>query len=884
MRKRAHARPQPGLDYLAGFMHSLAEDRARLAEIRAAYDQLSLLGQLLSAGTDISAMRGEFNRQADILLEQLVREQHKKALLHLGAAAGIAVDVLTRNLFERTADIGFLATDSEIRRFAEAGCDDPARTSDPFASMKLLSRFTEYVEKYSVYHNIMLLSPSGEVLLQLDGNNPVSASQDQLIGEALTTDAGYVEIFRPSDLLPGDPSPLIYAYRVMSEDGTRPVAILCLCFRFQDECRRIFDSLVAPDDWTVITLLDATGRVIASSDTNQFPLGVTLEAVADDACRIVRFAGREYLATTRRTHGYQGYRVPGWVAHALTPLNHAFESSGCEELAMVPDDFLAGVLETSTLFSPELKAIPREAARIQDELNRSVWNGHVWLCRDPDAAQNAGFAKILLREIGHTGEHTRTVFASAIANLYKAVISSTLFDCGTQAALAIDILDRNLYERANDCRWWALTPCFREILAQPGNIDAGQRARLTDVLRRINALYTVYSNLMLFDGSGKVVAVSNPADNDWLGRRLEAAWVRPTLNLADTQHYTQSAFEPSPLYDGRPTYIHAATVRAPDSNEPVGGIAIVFDAEPQFRAMLDDILPRQTDGSPVPDTFAVFAGRDGRVMATTAPHIETGTPLLIGSEFFNLGRGESFTNIVIFDGRYYAVGSTMSAGYREYRSGETAQRDDVLALVFRPLSAGIVDGERLARQRMPVAQQTAAKRQTGANGVDIACFHIAGNWYGIRAEQVIEAVACEHLTPLPEHGNNLCGCLMYRGEALSVIDPAPLLASRTPSPERRRAGDRGQRQIVVLESGRNGPRFGILIDQLAAVSEIPAGRIEALPEMMSDGTSLIDALVKPIDEAGERRILILLSPERMLRRLGCLPTPSAWQPDTQTAR
>ena len=30
-----------------------------------------------------------------------------------------------------------------------------------------------------------------------------------------------------------------------------------------------------------------------------------------------------------------------------------------------------------------------------------------------------------------------------------------------------DIMDRNLYERANDCRWWALSPVLREGLAAP---------------------------------------------------------------------------------------------------------------------------------------------------------------------------------------------------------------------------------------------------------------------------------------------------------------------------------------------------------------------------------------------------------------------------------
>jgi len=33
------------------------------------------------------------------------------------AKAQVAVDIVIRNLFERTADIGFLATDDDIREF-----------------------------------------------------------------------------------------------------------------------------------------------------------------------------------------------------------------------------------------------------------------------------------------------------------------------------------------------------------------------------------------------------------------------------------------------------------------------------------------------------------------------------------------------------------------------------------------------------------------------------------------------------------------------------------------------------------------------------------------------------------------------------------------------
>ncbi|HEX6735092.1 MAG TPA: cache domain-containing protein, partial [Azonexus sp.] len=335
MRKRTISRPQPRLADLARHMHGLHADQKQLTEIQGAYDNLALLGQLLCAGTDISRMRQDFNELAGQLLDQLAREHYKKAALNLGAGARVAIDVLVRNLFERTADIGFLASDSEICAFAAAGDDAtaPARAA-------LEARFAEYVRKYSVYHDIILLSPAGDVLARLDTAAPQGRSADPLVAAALVSEAPYLEVFRPSDLLPGSASPLLYARRVDGADG-KAVGVLCLCFRFADECQRIFDSLVAADDWTVLTVLDAEGRVIASSDLHQVPSGVRLETVRDEDCRVVRFAGREYLATTRPAQGYQGYAGPGWLGHALAPLEHAFTAGDADELARVPEDYLA---------------------------------------------------------------------------------------------------------------------------------------------------------------------------------------------------------------------------------------------------------------------------------------------------------------------------------------------------------------------------------------------------------------------------------------------------------------------------------------------------------------------------------------------------------------
>lgn len=864
MKRRQSERSVADLAYLTRFMSGLHEDQRKLREIQSVYDNLTLLGQLLCAGTDITGMRSDFNDLAAELLDQLARELRKKAVRSLGSDARVAIDILVRNLFERTADIGFLATDEDVCAFAEDVGRDAHVARDRSRVAALVERFDEYVKKYSVYHNIILLSPDGKVLAQLDRDNPVAESSDRLIREALSTSEPYVEVFRKTDLLPGEDSPLIYAYRVMSADGSRPVGVLCLCFRFHDECARIFDGLLAEDDWTVITLLDGDCRVISSSDPYQFPVGAQLECCDGDEARIVRFAGREYLATTRASQGYQGYMGPGWVGHALAPLNHAFEMAVAHELEAVPERLREGVLATTTLFSQALRDIPLRATRIQRELNRAVWNGTLWLTRDAHAL-NGSFAKVLLWEIGSTGVRTRNVFSESTTNLYETVVSSVLYDCSSQASLAMDIMDRNLYERANDCRWWALTSAFRESLAAGRAFEPAERERLTGILKTINGLYTVYSNLLVFDAQARIVAVSNPAYADMVGETLHADWVRETLALPDTQSYCVSDFVPSALYGGQSTYVYSAAIRSPDAEaQPVGGIAIVFDSTPQFIAMLRDALPRTEDGHIVDGAIAVFAERDGRIVASTDEVLAIGSKLDIGRAFFDLPAGDACANVVSHQGRYYAVGSRTSAGYREYKSADDAYRNDVVALVLVPLSDRVLSAGSLESDRSATGQYMT--RPAGAeDALEIATFYIGSSWYGVRAAHVIEAADRCSITPVPGVPPWVRGCTMYQGRPISVFDLTPLLPGKP--------GLKGGGQLVVLGMPEQDLRFGILVDELGDIPEIPLGRIDPVPAMLGQsGASMTESLVRPDPAAPGRDILVVLSLEAIMRRLATATT------------
>ena len=721
-----------------------------------------------------------------------------------------------------------------------------------------MERFRAYQRKYSVYSDIVLLSTSGEVLARLDETSGPARSRDPLIDECLATSAAYIETYRQSDLQPGDEQALIYSYRVMSSDGRSIVGVLCLCFRFADECRRVFSGLIGSNDWCVITLVDRNGRVIASSDEHQAPLAARIAESLQAETHVVRFAGRPFLSTICRSNGYQGYLGPGWCGHAMLPLEFAFNTDDDSALVQgVAPEQLAAIMASETLFSEALRDIPRAASSIQAELNRAVWNGNVALAGT--ASANSSFSKTLLREIGQTGMRTRDLFAQAIANMNQTVVSSIMRDCRAKAALSIDIMDRNLYERANDCRWWALTTAFREALARPP-LDANRAHDITKILATINGLYTVYANLVLFDANGRIVAVSNPEYRERVGQTLDRSWVRETLALGNSESYCVSAFEPSDLYADRHTYIYCAAICALEARgRVVGGIAIVFDSAPQFPAMLSESLPRAENGEIKLGAFGVFLDRDGRVIASSRGDLAIGSALNLGYEELPRAPGASWQKLLPFEGKLYAVGACHSSGYREYKSHSDPYRNDVTAVVFLPLATQAPQGRRAARSvALRLAHKTpryGAQEQT----LDLASFAVGANWYAVPADDVVEAVQPHVMASLPGAPPYIRGCVKVRDSVLAVLDLAMLLdgtSSRRPSPQT-------VETVVIVRAGKGRPDSGLWVDELGDTPEVASSRMVPACDVIRTQSVLIDKVVAPDAARGDDSMLILLSTDRL---------------------
>ncbi|MDR3394854.1 MAG: chemotaxis protein CheW [Parasulfuritortus sp.] len=833
------------LGKLVRYMRGVEEYREELGQLQASWDTLTLLGQLSGTAGGMNGTREAFARLTGALLDHLALETSNKTRADLRAKTQNAIDILVRNLFERTADIGFLAADDDVGDFLA----DP--DADPSAMQE---RFKEYVAKYSVYSDIVLFDQSGNIRARLK-DTPAQMSQCPLITEAMATASPYVEYYGEADFLRPGQQRLVYACRVKDKGG-EAAGVLALVFRLDNEMRGIFSKLVQPDDWTVLSCVTPEGVVIASSSAIQLPVGAQLPVLALSATgELVRFAGRQYLAVSCQTHGYQGYMGPGWIGVGLLPVEFAFDRDDSTLLSNIDATVMDAVMQHPDFFSEELRNIPRQAEKIQQDLNCSVWNGSV---RQVDNKRdNANFSKILLWEISNTGRKTQSVFEQSISNLHQTVVATILQNSLSRASFAIDVMDRNLYERANDCRWWALNATFRRVLAQ-SVINPSDAALCAEVLVYINNLYTVYENLILFDARGKVIAVSKPEYRELVGRLLNEEWVGRSLLILTSQGYAVSDFVPTPLYDNRPTYLYAAAVRHPDGNSTVGGVGIVFDAALQFEAMLNDAMPRDDTGNVVKDAFALFARRDGKIIASTDKRFEVGKHFGHDAGVSGLASGKGHSRIIAIDGHHFAVGAAMSAGYREYKTSD-GYLNDISAVCAFPLG-DIRSGSGAVKRSH--ARDARMRRSGGTNSVEIATFYIGGHWLGVMASDVVEAINDDGLVPpTGSNGELVAGFKSYQGKIITVMRLHGLI----PNSEERTSSN----HIVVIRT-QGKTCMGLLVDSLGDIPEVEQNDIQPLRDMTATigmlTVGVVRNLVNPEDPS---RLLSLISLDRLCSRLGC---------------
>ncbi|MGY6500844.1 MAG: methyl-accepting chemotaxis protein [Acidimicrobiales bacterium] len=243
----------------------------------------------------------------------------------------------------------------------------------------------------------------------------------------------------------------------------------------------------------------------------------------------------------------------------------------------------------------------------------------------------AGFG-VVAREVGEVSSQV-----DQIAQAFTGELASALDDLGELGASlvaqvrgqrladlalnAIDVIDRNLYERSCDVRWWATDAAMVDVCSRPDEGTAGHAsARLGVILDS----YTVYLDLWIADATGRVVANGRPDRYRVTGRDVsDRPWFTAAMATASGEAFAVADVERNDALEGALVATYSTAVRAGGASRgaPIGALGIFFDWEPQATGVLASVrLPDDER----PRTRCLILDSTHRIIASSADTADVG--------------------------------------------------------------------------------------------------------------------------------------------------------------------------------------------------------------------------------------------------------------------
>jgi hypothetical protein len=233
---------------------------------------------------------------------------------------------------------------------------------------------------------------------------------------------------------------------------------------------------------------------------------------------------------------------------------------------------------------------------------------------------------------------------------------------------AIEIIDRNLYERTCDVRWWATDSALVACLAEPSEAAAQHASQRLGVI--LDA-YTVYLDLWICDAKGKVVATGRPSRYPQT-RGLSVArtpWFEGAMKSASGDDFVVADIERIAALGSAPVATYAAAIRADGASngKALGVLGIHFDWRPQAQAVVDGVRLTADERA---RSRVLLLDRGGKVLAASDRQGEL-------EETFRLPKTAQDMGSYALDGA--TVGYALTPGYETYQGlgwyGAIVQRE-----------------------------------------------------------------------------------------------------------------------------------------------------------------------------------------------------------------
>jgi hypothetical protein len=228
----------------------------------------------------------------------------------------------------------------------------------------------------------------------------------------------------------------------------------------------------------------------------------------------------------------------------------------------------------------------------------------------------------------------------------------------------IDLVDRSLYERSCDVRWWARDASMVAALSS-GTAEAARTAgaRMAVILDS----YTVYFDLVLCDAKGNVIANGRPDTFKSQGtNQADSEWFRSALACSGKESFGFQTVHRSPLAGGRHATVFSCPVRGDDSGSGkiLGVLGTVFNWEGLAQEIVNKTPLSREDKAA---SRVCITDSAGTVLADTEGRILQDAIRFAGDkEVFAMKKGFAMKSYKDED---CCIAHAISTGYETYSSG-----------------------------------------------------------------------------------------------------------------------------------------------------------------------------------------------------------------------
>ncbi|MFV3131786.1 methyl-accepting chemotaxis protein [Niveispirillum sp. KHB5.9] len=185
----------------------------------------------------------------------------------------------------------------------------------------------------------------------------------------------------------------------------------------------------------------------------------------------------------------------------------------------------------------------------------------------------------------------------------------------------IDIIDRNLYERSCDVRWWATDSALVDLLEKPDADSAAHACRRLGVILKS---YTVYLDIWVADAQGRVVASGRPDKYRVTGRSVgNESWFKDAMATRDGNEFAVADVAPHDGLNNQPVAIYSTAIRegGAENGKVLGVLGIFFDWAPQAGTVVKSVRLTEEERQEsrtkcliVDSNFRVMAASDERYL------------------------------------------------------------------------------------------------------------------------------------------------------------------------------------------------------------------------------------------------------------------------------